>query len=119
MRRNGFRALKVVVLQRISATLPVCNGQRGWDVPLTAWSETVVAVNCELAYIGAARKRGLNSEANLADFRAREEQARQWCREARDRMITPDQRLSQATLGTQAVGYYGPRARGWDGPPRR
>ena len=43
MRRNGFRALKVVVLQRISATLPVCNGQRGWDVAINYTRDAAAA----------------------------------------------------------------------------
>lgn len=93
-------------------------GQRGWPVPLTAWSETVVWANCEIAYIGAARQRGLNTEANLGDFRAREENVSAWLTSARDRQITPDQRPSDAGLGTQAIGYRGPLSRGWDADPR-
>ena len=33
-------------------------GQRGWNVPLVWWSETVVWANSELAYVGLYRKRG-------------------------------------------------------------
>lgn len=89
-------------------------GNRGWPVPLTAWSKTVVWANCELAYIGAARKRGINTEALLSDFQRREDRVEKWLRDAQNRLITPDPRPSDAGLGSQAVGYKGPQARGWD-----
>ena len=50
-------------------------GNRGWHVPLVWWSETVVWVNCELAYAMAARQRGLNTEGDVANFAAREKTA--------------------------------------------
>lgn len=87
--------------------------QRGWPVPLTAWSETVVWANCELAYIGAARRRGVNTESNFTDFHRREDQVKQWCMDARDRLITPDVRASDESIGEQAIGYKGPASRGW------
>lgn len=91
-------------------------GNRGWPVPLTAWSETVVWANCELCYIGAARKRGLNTEANAGDFQRREAKVEQWLKDAQNRLITPDPRPSDAGLGRQAIGYKGQIARGWDQP---
>lgn len=91
-------------------------GQRGWPVPLTQWSETVVWANCELAYIGLYRKRGGNTEGEWQNFRDREKEVKEWLRAARDREITPDPRPSDANLGQQAALYRGDRARGWDQP---
>ncbi len=87
--------------------------QRGWPFPFTACSGSVVWANCELAYICAAGPRGLNTESNLADFHRREDQVMQWCRDARDRLITPDVRASDESIGQQAIGYKGPKSRGW------
>ena len=64
---------------------------RGWSVPLTYWSESVVWANCELAVL-------------------------QWCIDAQNREITPDVRNSDAGLGSQAMNYVGTPARGWDQP---
>lgn len=90
--------------------------QRGWPVPLTAWSETVVWANTELAYVGLFRKRGGNTEGDWQNFRDREAQVLSWCQKARDREITPDTRLSDANIPNQAMGYVGDQARGWDQP---
>lgn len=91
-------------------------GQRGWNVPLVWWSETVVWANAELAYIGLARKRGINTEGDAQNFRDRDADVKEWLRAARDREITPDLRESDADLGAQAFRYVGPPARGWDAP---
>ena len=88
-------------------------GQR-FLVPLTVWSDTVVWANCELAYIGMTRQRGINSEALLADFRAREESVTSWLRMSRDHEVTPDQRLSIQDQPVQALRYYAQPGRGWD-----
>ena len=94
-------------------------GNRGWHVPLVWWSETVVWVNTELAYIMAARQRGINTEGDMANFAAREKTVLDWLKSARDGEITPDQRESTANLGSQAFRYVGERLRGWGGLPRR
>lgn len=88
-------------------------GQR-FNVPLTVWSDTVVWVNCELTFIGVTRQRGINTEAMLADFRAREEGVLSWLKMARDHEITPDQRLSMQDQPQQALQYRAQPARGWD-----
>lgn len=88
-------------------------GQR-FNVPLTVWSSTVVWANSELAYIGATRQRGINSEALVADFRARDEAVMSWLQRSRDHEITPDQRLSVESQPTQALQYFAQPARGWD-----
>lgn len=88
-------------------------GQR-FNVPLQVWSSTVVWANCELAYIGASRKRGLNTEAMISDFQRREETVISWLKASRDHEITPDERLSVADLPQQALRYDGPVGRGWD-----
>ena len=89
---------------------------RGWSVPLTYWSESVVWANCELAYVGLYRKRGGNTAADWQNFRDREAAVLQWCVDAQNREITPDVRNSDAGLGSQAMNYVGPPARGWDQP---
>lgn len=91
-------------------------GQR-FDVPLSVWSQTVVWMNCELAYFGAARRRGQNTEAMLSDFKSREAAAELWLQQARDHEITPDPRLSAEDRPTQPFQLVGPEARGWDGRP--
>lgn len=91
-------------------------GNRGWPVPLTQWSETVVWANTEIAYVGLYRKRGGNTEGDWQNFRDREQAVLSWCKSARDREITPDPRPSEADLGAQAFKYVGDRARGWDQP---
>lgn len=88
-------------------------GQR-FNVPLTVWSDTVVWANCELTFIGATRKRGINTEAMLADFQAREAGVLSWLKMARDHEITPDQRLSTLDQPQQALQYRAQPARGWD-----
>lgn len=88
-------------------------GQR-FNVPLNVWSSTVVWANSELAYIGATRRRGINSEALMADFRARDEAVTSWLQRSRDHEITPDQRLSVESQPTQALQYFAQPARGWD-----
>lgn len=89
-------------------------GQRFLVCPLTIWSSTVVWANCELAYIGATRRRGINSEGLLADFRAREEAVMSWLKAARDSEISPDVRLSIQNLPTQVLRYQAQPARGWE-----
>lgn len=88
-------------------------GQR-FQVPLTVWSDTVIWANSELCYIGITRKRGINSEALMADFRAREEAVLSWLKSARDHEITPDQRLSIQDQPQQALRYFAQPTRGWD-----
>lgn len=88
-------------------------GQR-FNVPLTVWSSTVVWANSELAYIGATRQRGINSEALVADFRARDEAVMSWLQRSRDHEITPDPRLSIESQPQQALQYFAQPARGWD-----
>lgn len=88
-------------------------GQR-FDVPLTIWSDTVVWCNSEICYIGITRKRGINSEALMADFRAREDAVISWLKSARDHEITPLQALSTNDLPKQALRYLAQPARGWD-----
>lgn len=93
-------------------------GNRGWPVPLTKWSATVVWANCELAYLMATRSKGLNMEGSqFANIRDREAAVEKWLRDAQDREITPDVRLSKQQAGTQAMRYIGQPRRGWDGPP--
>ena len=81
---------------------------------MTVWSDTVVWANCKLAYIGMTRQRGINSEALLADFRAREESVISWLKMSRDHEITADQRLSVQDQPIQALQYYSQPGRGWD-----
>lgn len=88
-------------------------GQR-FDVPLTIWSDTVCWANSELTFLGATRKRGINSEALLADFQAREAAVRNWLKSARDHELTPDPRLSTQDLPKQALQYFAQPSRGWD-----
>lgn len=88
-------------------------GQR-FDVPLQIWSDTVVWANSELCYIGITRKRGINSEALMADFRAREDAVTSWLKSARDHEITPLKALSTLDLPRQALRYLAQPARGWD-----
>lgn len=88
-------------------------GQR-FQVPLTAWSDTVVWANCELAYVGITRRRGINVEALNEDFKTREEAVTSWLKMARDHEVTPDQRLSTQDQPQQALRYIGPPSRGWD-----
>lgn len=88
-------------------------GQR-FDVPLRVWSDTVVFANCEIAYFGAARRRGQNTEAMLSDFRAREADVLSWLKGSRDHEITPDPRLSAEDQPKQGLQYVGPPGRGWD-----
>ena len=88
-------------------------GQR-FQVPLTVWSDTVVWANCELTYIGATRRRGINSEALMSEFRAREDAVLSWLKMARDHELTPDQRLSTQDQPVQALQYYAQPGRGWE-----
>ncbi len=93
----------------------LCN--RGWPVPLAAWSYTVVWANCELAFCGATRKRGVKVEGDsILNLRDREAAVKEWLRAAQEREITPDIRPSLAQQGTQAMRYVGDLARGWDNP---
>lgn len=89
-------------------------GQR-FRVPLTYWSDTVVEINCELAYIGITRRRGRNTEESADDFAARAEEARLWLESSRDHMITPDERLSVQDQPVQALRYLASPSRGWEG----
>ena len=88
-------------------------GQR-FNVPLTVWSDTVVWANAELAYIGATRRRGINTEAMQADFKDREAAVMSWLKQARDHEITPDQRLSVQDQPVQALRYLAQPSQGWD-----
>jgi len=88
-------------------------GQR-FNVPLTIWSDTICWANSELTFLGATRKRGINSEALLADFQRREEAVRSWLKSARDHELTPDQRLSIQDQPQAALQYFAQPARGWD-----
>jgi hypothetical protein len=88
-------------------------GQR-FNVPLTVWSDTVVWANSELAYIGATRRRGINTEAMQADFKDREAAVMSWLKQARDHEITPDQRLSVQDQPVQALRYLAQPSQGWD-----
>ena len=88
-------------------------GQR-FNVPLTVWSDTVVWANSELAYIGATRKRGINTEAMQQDFKDRETNVMSWLKSARDHEITPDQRLSIQDQPVQALRYLAQPSQGWD-----
>lgn len=93
-------------------------GNRGWPVPLTMWSATVVWANCELAYLLATRSKGLNMEGSqFANIRDREAAVTSWLQAAQDREITPDVRLSKQQAGTQAMRMIAQPRRGWDGPP--
>lgn len=91
---------------------------RGWAVPLLQWSATVVWANCELAYVGASRTRGVNLEgAQLANLAARERAVSDWLQAAQDREITPDSRLSKAQEGSSDFRYLAGPQRGWAQPP--
>lgn len=111
---EGMRMWLLVGAGKINEHL----ANRGWPVPLTRWSATVVWANCELAYLMATRSKGLNMEgAQFANIRDREAAATSWLKAAQDREITPDVRLSKQQAGTQAMGMLAQPRRGWDGPP--
>lgn len=88
-------------------------GQR-FHVPLTVWSDTVVWANCELAFVGMTRQRGINSEALVSDFQAREKAVMSWLQMSRDHEVTCDQRLSIQDQPNAALQYFAQPARGWD-----
>lgn len=88
-------------------------GQR-FAVPLSVWSDTIVWANCELTYIGATRKRGINSEALASEFHEREQGVLSWLKMSRDHEITPDSRLSAQDQPVQALRYLSAPSRGWE-----
>ena len=111
---DGMRMWLLIGAAKVNEHL----GNRGWPVPLTKWSATVVWANCELAYLMATRSKGLNMEGSqFSNIRDREEAVKTWLTSAQDREITPDVRLSKEQAGKQAMAYIGQPRRGWDGPP--
>lgn len=89
-------------------------GQR-FSLPLTAWSDTILWAQCEIATIGALRKRGVRSDDEALQLDKRESRVRRWLRKAKCGLITPDPELSNERLGTQAFRYRSRSGdRGWD-----
>jgi hypothetical protein len=79
-----------------------------FQLPLSAWSDSIVWANCEIAYLGLARLRGVNTDSDVLAMKERQRQVDEWLRAARDHEITPAPRLVETEISYQPIRYLGP-----------